>query len=235
MAGISVKGKNHKINQDSFLAFTTGKTVVLAVSDGLGSMSQSDEGSAALCDILRAMVAADILPYDDMEETARMVQIGWLELLKKRNVPVSEAAATCLFCILQNNTAYIFRLGDGFIGIKADGETKVFFDAKLDGFLNETYCLQECFIPQEWEMSCREYDDIAGVLICSDGVDIECKGMSQEESLCTFTNEFLQVYGKCSIKESREDIQGWLSDWKSSDDKTLVYMIKGVGMHEERN
>lgn len=228
MTGVSVRGKNHAVNQDAFLAYAANETAILAVSDGLGSLAHSGEGAEAVCDILRAMVCADVLPYDDMEEIPRMVQVGWTELLKKRNVPVAEAGATCLFCVLRQNTAYIFRLGDGFIGIRADNETRVFFDAKADGFLNETYCLQDFYVPQEWEKARWEYDNLAGVLLCSDGIDVDCKGMSQAESLRTFTEEFLQAYKTCSAEESAENIFKWLSDWKSSDDKTLTYMIKGV-------
>ncbi len=156
MAGLSVRGKNHRNNQDSFLTFATDKTMVLAVSDGLGSLSQSGAGSIAVCDILREMAVRDFFLYDDMRETAHRVHAEWLELLKKRSIPVSEAAATCLFCILRNHTAYLFRLGDGFLGIRADGETKVFFDDKTDSFLNETSCLQVGFVPQEWELFCWE-------------------------------------------------------------------------------
>lgn len=227
-AGVTVKGKNHSVNQDSFLLKETEDITILAVSDGLGSLEFSDKGSSILCEVLCQLIDEKEIYVEDMAAMAKLVHERWINLLNAREIDISKSYATCLICILKENTAYIFRLGDGIICMRADQEIKVFFDKKEDRFYNETVCLSELFDADEWEFFQWEYDDLEGIVLCSDGVDIFCDGMSQEEAVTLFADDFFNAYGSQPVETSQKEILGWLSEWKSSDDKTLVYLVKGV-------
>lgn len=220
--GVSVKGNYHEVNQDSYNFHLLDKGFIVTLSDGLGSKSQSHFGSRTAC--LSAIEIAEELKGELLEvspeDFAAKVHERWKE--KLGDCDISECYATMLIFMVYTGRAFAIRLGDGFIGIWADGMVKVLFDRKDDYFANETDCLTENLLLEKLEILEFEISELRGGVMCSDGVGI---GSMSEKELSGFTEEFVEGY--CDMKKDgiSEDIRSWLKDWPGADDKTLVYFI----------
>lgn len=220
--GVSIRGNYHEVNQDSYDFHLLDKGFIVALSDGLGSKKQSQFGSHALCEsaIEIAEEMKDRLIGISPDHFVEKVHEQWKKKLSQYDL--SECYATMLIFMIYAGRAFAVRLGDGFIGIWADGQVKVLFDRKDDCFVNETDCLTENLLSDKLEIYELDISELHGGVLCSDGVGI---GSMSEKELTGFTKEFIEGYCDMNKKDISQDIQSWLEDWPGSDDKTLAYFI----------
>lgn len=220
--GVSIRGSYHEVNQDSYGFHLLDKGFIVALSDGLGSKKQSQFGSHALCEsaIEIAEDMKDKLIDISPDEFVEKVHEKWKEKLSRYDL--TECYATMLIFIIYAGRAFAIRLGDGFIGLWADGQVKVLFDRKEDHFANETDCLTENLLSDKLEIYELDVSELCGGVLCSDGVGI---GNMLEKELTGFTKEFIKGYGDMKREDISADIQSWLKDWPGADDKTLAYFI----------
>lgn len=230
--GCSVQGSYHEVNQDASLLWQQSDLCALAVADGLGSRPRSADGAQALCAAVREMVEHEAFLWDDLVATAARLHEGWLRQLRARQVAPYDAYTTCLVAVLRGHTVYALRLGDGFIGLRADGATRISFDAKEERFFNETDCLTEEFVPASWSLETWPCIALDGLVLCTDGVDIFCEGHSQQVSYARFTESFVAAYAGRAREVLAAEVPVWLRDWRSADDRTLACLLR-EGNQEE--
>jgi serine/threonine protein phosphatase PrpC len=225
LGGVSVKGSYHQINQDFFIAQKIENGFVVALSDGLGSKKTSQIGSKAICESVVEEAEelkqdlADISP----SEFIFNVHSRWLEKLEHHKI--NECYATILALVFYSGRLLALRLGDGFIGFWTNDGVYVLFDRKEDYFVNETDCLTELYSIDKFEFAEFEVSELNGGVMCSDGIPI---GEMNEKDLKSFTKDFIEGYNTMSLDEINKDIESWVTDWQSIDDKTLAYFISEV-------
>ena len=220
--GISIQGSYHDINQDSFAYKILRKGFVIALSDGLGSRKNSKMGSRTLCESIVEVTEEMQESFDNFNNTffVKCIHKRWLAKLQMYDV--AECYATMLFLIAYENRILAARLGDGFIGIWFDDNLKTLFDQKTDYYANETDCLTENLLIEKIEFYEAKFSQLHGAIMCSDGVGI---GNMTEQDLLGFTKDFLEGYCEMKQEDITKDIQGWLTKWPGTDDKTLAFFI----------
>jgi hypothetical protein len=220
--GISIKGSYHEINQDCFQVKKLDKGFAVAVSDGLGSRSHSQYGSAAVCSSVIEIATQkeeDLLEIDK-DILLKEIYDRWLTKLKEYDI--RNCYATMLWVICYSGRLMAARLGDGFIGICADSETVVLFDRKEDFFINETECLTEEMDFSKVDYIELEVSELKGGVVCTDGF---CIGEMKQEELIGFSEGFVEGYSDMKQNEILEDIKRWFLTWPGADDKTMAYFI----------
>ena len=222
IGGVSVQGSYHDINQDSFAFYSDDDVAVIVVSDGLGSKSLSQIGSSALCQSVIQLVNDTDLTNFSCAEICALTYNKWLESLQKDNRNIEECCATALFCFIYQNKVFLFQLGDGLAGVLTTNGVEILFDDKSTHYVNETDCLCSVFDSKLWKYHCMPLDEFFGAILCTDGVAIS---PDTKEGYQNFTEDFIRGYADMSSQEIMDDIQGWLSDWTGSDDKTIAFML----------
>lgn len=220
--GISIKGRSHAKNQDSFICEQVSNSYFVAVSDGLGSKAISEEGSAAFTFATRAILIGRegiVHGEQDLKRFVAEIHSRWLTSLEVQNFPVKDCYCTCLIFLLLPEKIFAARLGDGFIGIIADEKFSCLFDSKENSFSNETDCLNENFLVDSWQFLELPYNNFDGAIICTDGVSF---GENKAEK---FTRDFCRENTARPRQEILEDLERLLVNWKSHDDKTLAFIL----------
>lgn len=220
--GISIQGGYHEKNQDSFACRNVDGAYVAAVSDGLGSKKTSEIGSRALCESACEIVSGHRYEMEGMTPAsfAEMVHQRWLEKMEPHQI--SDCYATMLLLLVLPGKILATRLGDGFVSVWADGETRVLFDRKEDHFANETDCLTEEFAIEKLECLEMPYTRFHGGILCSDGVEI---GNMTDLEIASFTRDFIGEYRSYPEEKLLSEVSGWLKDWTGTDDKTLAFVL----------
>lgn len=222
IGGISIKGRSHEKNQDSFICEQVNDSYLIAVSDGLGSKILSEKGSEALTFAARAVfIGREGLVHDadDLKQFVAEIHSRWLTSLEVQNFPVEDCYCTCLIFLLLPEKIFAARLGDGFIGILADEEFSCLFDSKENRFFNETDCLTENFFIDDWQFVELPYNFFSGAIVCTDGVSF---GENKAEK---FIRDFCRENAARPRQKILEDLKGLLINWKSHDDKTLAFIL----------
>lgn len=222
--GISIMGRYHDVNQDSFLSKPYKDGYIMVVSDGMGSKSLSHFGSRCICESVYDVVNnytfdLDVISFKDIIYACH-------EEWKKRlsNYDIKQCYATLLVTVIREKTIKAARLGDGFLSIYADGNVTCLYDRKENYFANETDCLKENLDREKIEIVEIEYSKFQGAVSCTDGVEI---GTMQEEDITGFTKEFVDEYSNKEKDKVIEEVESWLKDWTGMDDKTLAFVMEG--------
>ena len=220
--GISLKGSYHSQNQDSCMCSKLKEGFVIALSDGLGSLTDSKSGSQSICEsiVKLAIALEDELMTISCEDFVTKAHQMWRKSLLLHNIRY--CYATMLFVVKYRDRVFGARLGDGFLSVQLSDEIVLLKDDKEGLFANETYCLTEVLDLKEVSFIERSGVDVHGAILCSDGITIN--DMS-DDILKQFTDEFLKGYSCMPQAEIASDINSWLSDWPGSDDKTIAYCI----------
>ena len=220
--GISLKGSYHSQNQDSCMCSKLKEGFVIALSDGLGSLTDSKSGSQSICEsiVKLAIALEDELMTISCEDFVTKAHQMWRKYLLLHNIRY--CYATMLFVVKYRDRVFGARLGDGFLSVQLSDEIVLLKDDKEGLFANETYCLTEVLDLKEVSFIERSGVDVHGAILCSDGITIN--DMS-DDILKQFTDEFLKGYSCMPQAEIASDINSWLSDWPGSDDKTIAYCI----------
>ena len=225
IGGVSIKGRTHEKNQDSFICEAIGDSYLIAVADGLGSKVFSEVGSKALTAAARAVFIGRRGIVEDTEDLKLFIEeihSRWLTSLVFQKFSIEDCCCTCLLLLVRTKKILVADLGDGLIGLLADGKFSFLTDSKENRFFNETACLTEKFSIHEWQFLELSYNSFEGAIVCTDGVSF---GKNKAEK---FVVDFCQENLNRSCQEILEDLTHLLENWKSTDDKTLAFVLSSA-------
>ena len=220
--GFSIQGSYHEKNQDAYWVGEVSDGYVVALSDGLGSCKYSEVGSKTLCEVVSELANRKKCLIEDADVFARQVEENWRLSIRHKLYKIEDCHATALFAVVGNVNTWVFRLGDGVIGIKSVGGTNVLCDSKEDGYVNVTDCLG--ISSHLWERFCVATTDLLGIFMCSDGVTDD----NDKENLIDLTEGIYAEYSNRMKGEIEEDLSQWVPTMKSRDDKTVVFLFKSA-------
>ena len=224
--GASVTGPGHKRaglpNQDACLSFVKDGRIGIVLSDGLGSCTQSDKGSKAVCCAVVSAMEAEAASLEfDMPRFLKNIKCGYCESIDADEY--ADYLATCLWCFSpRDGRVYAGMLGDGMIAIvDRDNNVTRMMDAKEDGFSNVVTSLSPKTELAQWQTLSLHEHDCDRVMLCSDGVSDDLVDLDG------FVREFFREYGgRCSPDG---DIADMLEKWPvplHTDDKTIICMAR---------
>jgi len=218
--GFSLQGSYHEKNQDSYWVGKVMGGYVAALSDGLGSCKYSEIGSKVLCETVRNLVDKMNCIIDDVDAFIEKVEEEWRLNIIRRLYKTEDCSATALLAIVGEDNTWIFRLGDGVIGAKCEGQTIVLYDPKESGIINITDCLGVTSF--SWEKECIRTNSLKGIFLCSDGVADD----NDETNLIDLIEGIYTEYANRTKEEIEEDLSHWVPTLKSSDDKTVAFLFR---------
>ena len=225
--GVSVKGKLHARNQDSFWCSAGGNEGAVAVSDGLGSKKTSEYGSQTFCRCIKDIWNVPPDEFNaamaDPQKLCGEINELWLSNLEKDGNSPESCCATALFAFARSGLLTMAAAGDGFIAAFADGNVELLMDDKEDRFANETDCL--CPQPEDtvWRIKQFRYTTLQAIIACTDGIEIN---PPHADTLKQFTEDLYSSYAPMEPDAVLDDIREWISQWPGSDDKTIAYCIE---------
>lgn len=220
--GVSLRGACHLENQDAFQCLPLEDGWLLALSDGLGSKRDSAAGARALC-AGAARIAQEVPEaWETPVAFAEAVHRDWLARLG--DLDPEECCATLLAVRVRGNRAWMVRLGDGFAALRADGRVHVLADLKDSRFANETDCVSGLLPLEALAWKTLDFQELQGAVLCSDGVELN---ETTPRRLGEFTEEFTESFSGLPAGRARARVRELLEDWPGSDDKTLIYLLRG--------
>lgn len=220
---VSIKGKYHKINQDRAIVKSFPFGSVVALADGLGSLSHSDVGAQAYCDSVINLAEKYQCKIDDMECFLRDLHISWKKKIEEQNLSIDQCGCTALLVVIGFGIYYAFHIGDGVLGIMADDEFLILLEDKDLYFANCTDPMCEEYDYTKWKVNSKSFSNLQGIYLSSDGVEL---ADMTPHGIKDFMASFINEYQRLSIKEAEKDIEGWLSNWPSEDDKTIAFLLR---------
>lgn len=223
LGGVSIQGSYHDINQDSFQYKEFPFGYVLVLSDGVGSCKNSQYGSKALCNAVICLAEKYECNIKELsentEEFLNELHNHWLEGLGDKKI--QDCYCTALFVIIKGNRYISFHLGDGLLSVLSDDSCIVSLEEKLD-YVNITEAMSEVMDIDKWQIETHEVDVFQGVILASDGLELAKYEKTMYEN---FSRELFGYYKDKNKAEIEENINEWLADWPSCDDKTIAFMF----------
>lgn len=223
LSGLTIKGSNKIINQDSYGIKKYKKVIYLAVADGLGSKKYSDEGSKLICNILGRFIKKkySCLNVISKEKIFELIYKEWIKQAYKYGI--NNCSTTFLFTFFSKKRIFSFRIGDGFIFLKTNKREIVLCDDKLESFSNITDCLNENTNLKNIEIIDIKNEILESCIIMTDGIDLY---PDNKKTYKKFSNEFIDEYKEKKVFEINKSIFKWMDEWESKDDKTISYYIR---------
>lgn len=243
--GASIQGDSHKKkgkpNQDAFAGkvFSNGLSVV-AVADGAGSATRSEEGSRRAVDsIITYFSKINIVKYSTF---TKLLKISFYyarkeleRLASESNSNLKDFACTLLVSVAFKDFVVVGGIGDGGIVTRTVKELLLFTELHPSEYANETTFLTSDSWKNEIFIYPLPRTDVLALFTdgCTDAILIPKKGNS---FLYDIYNDFFEYIFKYILKnrckkskhEINSDIEGLLSSAnfkKHVDDKTLVIMV----------
>lgn len=227
--GASVRGPGHVReylpNQDSFRVASHIWGDVAVVSDGVGSCSTSEYGSAAVC--LAVVCTAENWHdmNDNIDALVEQIQKNWLVQIQP--FEPKDCAATCLFVIRPVEGRIILgMLGDGLVAVlKTDGTYMELYEDKDGSFSNQTDALSERTQIEQWRTASIVQEECCAILLCTDGVADDLL----PEKRGDFVHHIYTQGQKFATGTVTHELRKMLENWpvpKHSDDKTLVCLYQ---------
>jgi len=210
------------------------------VADGAGSTADGGVGAQIACDTILAGIADSIrtkgdvaaLPaeeVDDWVSTARDA-IAAQALLEGK--PVREYACTLVGCVIAENFALYFQIGDGGIVISEEsGYTPVFWPDQGD-YANTTYFItDEAFLSHLSQL--RSDTPPPEIALFTDGLQNLVLSFSQKTAHAGFFKPLFETIRKSPGGENlvlTEQLRAFLTsreiNERSDDDKTLILAVR---------
>lgn len=228
--GASLRGKSHielhLPNQDRVLYISRPNLLLIAAADGVGSSRWAHEGAfSAICAVRETFVR---LQRNRIRED-RILQT--INRLYCQGVPYehrSDAATTCLYAAMINNTLYIGQAGDGLCAVCTESGIKQLRSSK-GTFANEVFPLRadrdNSKLWHTYIIHPDEYQFIR-VLLATDGVaDDILPGQKKQ-----FMDMMISAISGQRQKDKRRTLLTILHEWPvpaSNDDKTIAVMKWG--------
>lgn len=229
--GASVRGPGHVLtglpNQDSWAHAKSGDRQILVVSDGVGSCSQSREGSQAAC---RAVIDAvrrwSSFPEADTETLFGLIHVSW-RLRIAPYAPV-DCACTCLFAVVDpDGSGLVAQLGDGLVLFSDTLGLHAPWMRPEQSFSNQTEALGFTKRISGWKTMTLP----AGtrqLVLCTDGVSDDLMPDSLEQFVGWLTAEICPLPAQTRWQRLASSMRNWPTP-KHQDDKTIaVIELNGV-------
>lgn len=184
IAKASVIGTSHQrldtVCQDSHYVMFIGDTLIVAVSDGLGSAARSDEGSRLACETA-IYAAAELLVRDSQHDHARICATAFtaahdalVQKAASANHALREYACTLLLAILTPTQWSVQHIGDGaVVGLDADGSARTLSTPDNGEFINSTFPLTNADYATQMRHT-SGVESLHGIAVVSDGLQPMC-------------------------------------------------------------
>lgn len=212
-------------NQDYWSSFHSVWGDGIVVSDGLGSNSNSDVGSRAVCHSFK-VAALKVLRGDGEFSPPRFH--GMIKDLWESSVEclgTQTCGATCSYAMrTQEGVIEIGSLGDGCAAVVTDnGRVISLAEDKSDSFSNLTLGLAPRTKTSDWKTLRLQETECRAVLLCTDGVSDDISDLEG------FAIDFIDAHASLArVAASRRTLE-MLERWpvpKHHDDKTLVCLTR---------
>jgi len=212
-------------NQDYWSSFHNAWGDGIVVSDGLGSNSNSDVGSRAVC---RSFKVAALKMLSGSLEFSPVQFHGVIKDLWELSVECLGAqtcGATCTYAIRRpEGVIEIGSLGDGCAAVVTEnGRVISLSEDKSDSFSNLTLGLASRTQTTDWKTFRLPESECRAVLLCTDGVSDDI------EDIEGFTLNFIAAHSSLARVAASRRTHEILERWpvpKHCDDKTLVCLTR---------
>ncbi len=219
---------NNVNNQDAWCIeyFDWGNVIV--VSDGVGSKSQSEFGSLAVC---QAAIKLAHFWYENKNYQANILlekfHKYWIAALEGRDP--NQCCCTSLWVIHCHGLIFMAQLGDGLLSFISPQDEVGFLidDFNEESFSNQTYALQEKHYENQWKWNLSSEQDFTSFLLMTDGISDDLL----EEQKVSFVKGVVERYSTMAKEKAIEEIKVWLNSWpvpNHQDDKTIacIFTVK---------
>lgn len=224
IVGASIIGKSHLDssvrNQDAFLIKRYRFGVVMCVCDGVGSNRFAHYGAKAACKAVSKVFRHHYYGKISKDQIGLNIDQYYKRNLRKKHR--SEAATTCLFVFVYNDSKIIIgQAGDGAILIQINGKL-IMFQSKQDEFMNEVIPLNGIHVYKSWKIKNLKFSSSTDTnllfLLSTDGISEDILPNKWQ----AFMNHFLLLSEGIKPKQA---LYNELKNWSvpgSFDDKTVV-------------
>jgi hypothetical protein len=212
-------------NQDYWSSFHNAWGDGIVVSDGLGSNSNSDVGSRAVC---RSFKVAALTMLRGSLEFGPVRFHGMIKDLWEMSVEclgTQTCGATCTYAIRRPaGFIEIGSLGDGCAAvIKTNGQVTSLSEDKSDGFSNLTLGFTPRTQTSDWRTLRLRETECKAVLLCTDGVFDDISDI--EGFALGFIDAHSWLSRVAASRRTHEILERWPVP-KHRDDKTLVCLTR---------
>lgn len=242
--------------QDSNYVMQIGDSVIIAVSDGLGSAAYSDVGSKFVCQDVVTRIANSLTPpksslmssishfilgtaqaqlvmQDIMTDAVTQARAALEELATTNQHALRDYACTLLIAVLTPKEWHVLHIGDGaVVGIISTTEVKTLSAPDNGEFINVTVPLTS----NEYRTNLRYShgaDELYGIALLSDGVQPMCINYQTNAAFPGFFTPLIQWLAELPESELAQahPVLTTLLDsdklrQKSDDDMTLVLTLR---------
>ncbi len=218
--------RNFSVCQDAWLAFDLACGVGGVVSDGVGSLRDSDWAAKEVCRsvarIAKQIACFDEVVIDDFLEAVRDDYAGRLAGYESGTL-----AATCLLALkVGTGMVHVALCGDGLAAIlKTSGEIEYAVDAKSNSFSNQVKPLSQKTKRQDWVVASCDASECRAVFLMTDGVSETIPPENRDSFLLYLVNSresLSEASFKAQLRNAFRSSLGRLSD----DDKTLLIISR---------
>jgi hypothetical protein len=216
---------------------TCGDTLVVAVSDGLGSAAHSEIGSAlasktAVSLVAKALEASTTPDYAHICTAAfASARDQLVTRATADNKDVRDYACTLLLVILTPTAWAIQHIGDGaVVGIAPDQSVRTLSTPDNGEFINSTYPLTSADYASHMRFATGN-ETLYGIAVVSDGVQPMCINYKTGAAYPGFFAPLVQWLAGLQDLTRADEVLGSMLDsaqfrQKSDDDMTLVLAVR---------
>lgn len=241
VAKASVIGTSHQRMslpcQDSHYVLQQGDTIIIAVSDGLGSAAHSEQGSALACTTAVEFIS-QTLAQTATRNDEHMCQQAFTEarnalvaLATSQGKELRDFACTLVVAVITPTVWMIQHIGDGaVVGIYADGTVRTLSSPDNGEFINSTYPLTSGDYQTQMRFM-AQHEALAGIAVVSDGVQPMCINYKTSAAFPGFFSPLTTWLSGLKELSRADSILTTMLDspqfrLKSDDDMTLVLAIR---------
>ncbi|MFM7677698.1 MAG: PP2C family serine/threonine-protein phosphatase [Roseiflexaceae bacterium] len=223
--------------QDGFYVMTYGDTLIVAVSDGLGSAAHSEIGSAlvsktAVSLVAKALEASKTPDYAKICNAAfEAARAQLVSRAETDNNEVRDYACTLLLVILTPTQWAIQHIGDGaVVGIATDKSVRTLSTPDNGEFINSTYPLTSIDYASHMRYATGA-ETLYGIAVVSDGVQPMCINYKTGAAYPGFFTPLVSwLTGLDDLTRADGILESMLDSaqfrQKSDDDMTLVLAVR---------
>lgn len=209
-------------NQDFIKVFENDNSLIVAVSDGLGSARNSLEGAKEAC----KLVVSEIKKVDKIDIADSLIASipdKWNKRIESKSGDPRDYRTTSSFVAVMKNLDKIIigRLGDVSVSIRIDGLFR-YLDSDAKVFLNETRCLGSGHL-EKYKFSVFDFTHSFDFLIATDGIGDELLEDRVEELHNYLKGKYNNTESGKRNRVLKKEIVEFLSE-KNNDDKSLVFV-----------
>lgn len=223
--------------QDGFYVLTSGDTLIVAVSDGLGSATHSEIGAdiasnTAVSLVAKALEASQTHDYAQICTAAfGAARAQLVSRAETDNNELRDYACTLLLVILTPTLWAIQHIGDGaVVGIATDKSIRTLSTPDNGEFINSTYPLTSSDYANHMRFATGN-ETLYGVAVVSDGVQPMCINYKTGAAYPGFFTPLVSWLAGLNDLTSADDRLETMLDsaqfrQKSDDDMTLVLAVR---------